>query len=106
VSFQICLPTDLAADPNREHLYRKHRTPVQCIRCWLFFESQMALNVHLGVVNICQLRPGEPMEGVTPDMEKRLRSRKKASPDQTDEDRWREIYSMLFPDETVPSPRK
>ncbi|RFU36223.1 hypothetical protein B7463_g141, partial [Scytalidium lignicola] len=50
------------------------------------------------------------IEGTWPQfnaLEKRLRSRKKASVDQTDEDRWRDIYRLLFPgvpEGEVPSP--
>lgn len=48
-------------------------------------------------------------EGFTKDQEKRLRSRKKTHTDMTDEDKWREIYTILFPDDdpgAIPSPRK
>jgi hypothetical protein len=48
-------------------------------------------------------------EGFTKDQEKRLRSRKKTHADMTDEDKWREIYIVLFPDDdqsVIPSPCK
>jgi len=48
-----------------------------------------------------------PHEGFTKDQEKRLRSRKKAHADMTDEDKWVEIYQILFPDddpESIPGP--
>jgi len=47
------------------------------------------------------------VEGFTKDQETRLRSRKKAQADTTDEDKWREIYMILFPDDdeaSIPSP--
>jgi hypothetical protein len=88
----------------REHLYRRHRVPIQCKRCWLPFKTQAALDAHLTVVDICALSPGHPAEGLTLDLEKKLKSRKKASPDQTEEQRWREIYGLLFPNEVVPNP--
>jgi hypothetical protein len=47
---------------------------------------------------------GDPPEGITPENEKRLKSKKKSHPNQTDEDRWRDIYRLLFPSEDVPSP--
>jgi hypothetical protein len=34
----------------------------------------------------------------------KLRSRKKAYKGQTEEERWEEIYKLLFPDEIAPSP--
>ncbi|PVH70356.1 hypothetical protein DL98DRAFT_540915 [Cadophora sp. DSE1049] len=37
-------------------------------------------------------------------MERQLRSRKKSHWNQLEEDRWKEIYRLLFPDEKVPSP--
>jgi hypothetical protein len=80
--------------------------PIQCVRCWLFFKDQDKLNIHMLATNICERRDGQLAEGITPSMEKRLRSRKKLSGDQTEEDRWRTMYRMLFPGEEVPSPCK
>jgi hypothetical protein len=88
----------------REHLYRQHRVPIQCKRCWQTFKAQEALDAHLTVLNICPLQTGQAAEGLTPDLEKRLKSRKKSSPDQTEEARWKEIYALLFPNEVVPNP--
>ena len=93
----------------REHLYRRHVAPVQCVRCWLFFKSQEHLNLQIAATKICERRDGEAAEGVTPTTERRLRSRKKLSMKQTDDDRWRDIYRLLFPgviDEDIPSPCK
>jgi hypothetical protein len=66
------------------------------------------LNSHLTVaaLDICELKLACPPEGITPEIEKRLRCRKKAHPDQTEEDRWKDIYRILFPDTVVPSPCK
>lgn len=83
--------------------------PIQCVRCWLFFKDQENLNIHISATNICERRDGEAAEGITPSTEKRLRSRKKLSGGQTDNDRWRDIYRMLFlgvTDEDIPSPCK
>jgi hypothetical protein len=84
-------------------MYRRHRAPPQCIRCWLFFKDQSALNIHLSAVTICTLRSGVPIEGITPDLEKKLRSRKKSRPDETEEERWGAMYALLFPGEDVPT---
>jgi hypothetical protein len=91
---------------HREHLYRRHRVQIQCKRCWLPFKTQEALDAHLTVVNICSLQPGQAAEGLTADLEKRLKSRKKTSPDQSEEARWKEIYGLLFPNEVAPNPCK
>ena len=62
------------------------------------------LNIHISAINICAVRPGQPIEGISSDMISKLRSRKRASPDQSEEDRWRRMYGMIFPNEEVPSP--
>lgn len=79
-----------------------------CERCWQTFDNQQILNAHITVdaTEICQVKPGHPPDGLTPEMERKLRSRKKAHRDQTDEDRWRDMYRLLFPNEDVPSPCK
>ncbi|KAI9743783.1 MAG: hypothetical protein M1818_002517 [Claussenomyces sp. TS43310] len=87
----------------KEHLYRSHKAPIQCVRCWLVLPSQQALDCHLTVVNMCDLQPGKREDGISLDIEKRLRTKKKTSRDQTAEGRWKEIYQLLFPGEEVPS---
>lgn len=89
---------------HREHLYRRHRVPIQCKRCWQTFKTDAALDAHITVINICSLQTGQAAEGLTSDQEKRLKSRKKSSPDQSEEARWKEIYGILFPNEVVPNP--
>jgi hypothetical protein len=51
----------------------------------------------------CELNTNELQEGINDDTEKRLRSRKKAHREQTENERWVEIYGVLFPGEDVPS---
>lgn len=88
-------------------MYRHHKRKIQCVRCWLYFKCQNDLDIHLDVENICERQPGQPADGMTPDMEKELRSRKKLPENQNDEDRWASMYRVLFPDaEGVPSPCK
>jgi hypothetical protein len=45
-------------------------------------------------------------DGITPEIAVKLKSRKKASPDQSVPERWKDIYRLLFPDELVPLPCK
>lgn len=82
--------------------------PIHCKRCWVQFKTQLQLDSHLTVEasEICELKPGIPPQGITPECERLLRSRKKASRNQSDEDRWKNIYKLLFPNEKVPSPCK
>lgn len=90
----------------KEHIYRCHRMPVHCKRCWKQFKNQELLDSHLTVDigAMCELKNGTAPDGITTEQERRLRSRKKSSPNQSDEGRWREIYQVLFPNEEVPSP--
>ncbi|PMD24540.1 hypothetical protein NA56DRAFT_548026, partial [Hyaloscypha hepaticicola] len=90
----------------KEHLYRGHQIPLYCKRCWIHFRTQEKLDLHLTVAaaDICELKPGIALEGITGEQERCLRSRKKSSPDQSDEDRWRDMYNLLFPNENIPSP--
>lgn len=86
--------------PSRTHLYRRHALPLQCPRCWDVFKVDESLSEHLQQDPPCDKRHNQvPVEGFTKEQEKRLRSRKKAQADMTDEDKWREIYMILFPDD-------
>jgi len=76
----------------------------QCPRCKELFENQTKLDDHFTAVKGCELSSADPADGITATIEKRLRSRKKTHPDQTEEDRWRGIYQILFPGEDIPSP--
>ncbi|KXX82104.1 hypothetical protein MMYC01_201557 [Madurella mycetomatis] len=93
---------------RRTHLYRRHPLPIQCPRCWDVFKADSQLQLHLQQDPPCTVQEnGLLHEGFTKDQEKRLRSRKKTHADMTDEDKWREIYTILFPDDdpsSIPSP--
>jgi hypothetical protein len=54
----------------------------------------------------CKLLEVVQQDGITNEMVEKLRSKKKAHRDQSEEDRWKEIYQILFPGESVPSPCK
>jgi hypothetical protein len=87
-------------------MYRSHRTSPYCQRCWHVFNKQHQLDLHMTVTaaEICELKSGQPPEGITVEHERRLRCRKKTHPKQSDEETWRDMYKILFPDEEVPSP--
>ncbi|KAE9379384.1 hypothetical protein N431DRAFT_553617 [Stipitochalara longipes BDJ] len=96
-------------NPSNYSIYShrsSHQIILHCERCWQTFDNQENLTAHRTVdaTEICQVKSGYPPDGLTPDMERKLRSRKKAHRNQTEEDRWREIYRIIFPDEDVPSP--
>ncbi|PMD41919.1 hypothetical protein L207DRAFT_426360, partial [Hyaloscypha variabilis F] len=84
------------------HLYRHHRI-FQCRRCSKLFKDEDALQSHFMAIDPCGLQESVAAEGITPALEKQLRSRKKTSKAQTEDERWQEIYRILFPMEIVPS---
>jgi hypothetical protein len=53
---------------------------------------------------LCKRQEGPTLEGITPDMATRLKARKRAPCPQSENDRWKDIYEVLFPNEPVPSP--
>ncbi|KAE9378798.1 hypothetical protein N431DRAFT_553166 [Stipitochalara longipes BDJ] len=83
-----------------------HWETIARVKCWKIFKSQEQLDSHLTVAtsDICDLQPGHSPEGINPEQERRLRSKKKTSPNQSEVDRWKDIYKLLFPDEDIPSP--
>jgi len=87
---------------HRGHLYRHHRV-FQCQRCKEIFQNQEDLDGHFVGVKSCELVCIEPAEGITSALEKQLRCRKKTHPGQTEEERWKQIYGILFPHEPVPA---
>ncbi|KAE9374964.1 hypothetical protein N431DRAFT_406034 [Stipitochalara longipes BDJ] len=90
----------------KEHLYRNHKAAPYCQRCWVVFKTEELLNSHATVpaALICEASPGHPPEGITPKQVADLRSKAKPYSKQNEADRWKEIFRLLFPNESVPSP--
>ncbi|KAH9988127.1 hypothetical protein F4779DRAFT_632307 [Xylariaceae sp. FL0662B] len=92
----------------KEHLYRIHREPKHpCVRCNRPFEDKKDLDDHLRADVRCEKKELAPLQGIDPATETKLKVRKKPRPGVTDEQRWREIYLILFPDanpNALPSP--
>ncbi|KAK3361461.1 hypothetical protein B0T24DRAFT_538699 [Lasiosphaeria ovina] len=88
----------------KEHLYRCH-LPIYCPRCKAVFKTKTARDNHLNVeaAAICQAQDCLP-EGMTNEQETQLRSKKRMSRAQTEEDKWCNVYVLLFPNEAIPSP--
>ncbi|KAI0602337.1 hypothetical protein F4775DRAFT_237042 [Biscogniauxia sp. FL1348] len=93
---------------SREHLYRKHLLPKHvCLRCRKPFREQKDLEDHLRADARCEKVELVPVLGIDEATESKLRMRKKYSPDVTEEQRWKDIYIILFPKanpRSVPSP--
>jgi hypothetical protein len=67
----------------------------------------VALRDHQRSIQPCEVREEEPIEGFDKDQEKKLKSRKRSCPEQSEEDKWREVFRILFPDDEpsiMPSP--
>ncbi|KAK3326658.1 hypothetical protein B0H66DRAFT_551465 [Apodospora peruviana] len=89
----------------REHVYRRHVRQPSCPRCLEQFDGKEALDVHKRAPSPCKLRVHEGDDGdfsctIDENQEKQLRKRYKGS----EEDRWTEMYRIIFPDAThIPS---
>ncbi|EAA28616.2 hypothetical protein GE21DRAFT_6784 [Neurospora crassa] len=91
----------------KSHLYRRHEL-IQCPRCWSTHKNNKSLVAHLQTDPSCEKQPNlSIVDGVTPEQKEKLLSRKKTHGDMTDEEKWRHMYMILFPDDdkdSIPSP--
>ncbi|KAI0882634.1 uncharacterized protein GGS22DRAFT_191224 [Annulohypoxylon maeteangense] len=83
----------------KEHLYRAHRLPKHtCPRCNEPFEDAKDLSEHLRAEELCEKLDIVPaLQGIDEATEAKLKVRKKNGLGMTDEQRWCEIYMILFP---------
>jgi hypothetical protein len=91
---------------EREHIYRRHPLPIRCARCGRQFDTEAAMQKHSKEPVPCQVSEAEEADGYSKEQEKQLRGRKKP-PNQTEEDRWTEMFRILFPNDdhaSMPSP--
>ncbi|KAK3381147.1 hypothetical protein B0H63DRAFT_197093 [Podospora didyma] len=89
----------------KEHIYRNHALPTHCNRCGLVVDSDSQLRVHQRQEQGCDVRRIVDFpEGIDKEQEKLLRKKKQGG---TEEEKWLEMYRVLFPDEEgdlIPSP--
>ncbi|KAJ8131946.1 hypothetical protein O1611_g1675 [Lasiodiplodia mahajangana] len=85
-------------DGVKEHLYRAHSTPHhQCARCLKAFKNDNALRRHYtGCPKPIQV--ARPSYQMTRDQETTLRQRKRGHKSLTEEEKWRQMYAVLFPE--------
>ncbi|KAH7136248.1 hypothetical protein EDB81DRAFT_657399, partial [Dactylonectria macrodidyma] len=90
----------------KEHLYRRHMLPrYQCNRCYEDLGSLASFTEHQRLPVPCQLRDLAQREGIDEDQERRLRSKRRTKRKPTEEEKWVDVYGILFPgDELIPSP--
>ncbi|KAK1513539.1 uncharacterized protein CCOS01_14481 [Colletotrichum costaricense] len=99
-----------AAFPNtsrlKEHLHRTHRQKPNCPRCRGIFKTELEVIDHLQAQSLCKVVQDEgDVEGFDAAQEKLLRSKKRRKGVDTEEDKWEEIFKILFPDQKdVPGP--
>ncbi|ETS77484.1 hypothetical protein PFICI_11358 [Pestalotiopsis fici W106-1] len=96
-------PTDL-----REHLTRVHRLPkYTCPRCCDPMDDQSKLNDHPRSDTPCEKRDVTRMQGINDAQDKKLRECRKTTGTLTEEQKWLDIYMILFPEanpKALPSP--
>jgi hypothetical protein len=92
----------------REHLLRRHMlSRYRCTRCCEDFGNRPALHLHLRASEACLIRDDVQEEGIDDVQERQLRSRRKEKSGKGEEERWADIFRILFPDEdNIPCPCK
>ncbi|KAF4821814.1 hypothetical protein CGCSCA5_v002694 [Colletotrichum siamense] len=89
----------------KEHLHRTHRQKPNCPRCRLTFSAEAEVREHLKSQSLCEVLEGVSVEGFDEVQEKQLKSKKRGRVVKSEQDKWREIYRILFPDSSeIPDP--
>lgn len=83
---------------DREHLYRRHTLAPQCVRCCASFESEDKLNEHQRAPEGCIINERDTQEGLTKRQIEKLKARGSMFQAGSDEEKWKTIYLMCFPD--------
>ncbi|KAI3393401.1 hypothetical protein diail_4296 [Diaporthe ilicicola] len=86
----------------KEHLYRCHTIGKHtCSRCLKKCKSASELLAHQRASVPCETRTDAFPDGtMLPSQEEALRVKKRVPPNTTEEQRWNEVYLVLFPEET------
>lgn len=95
----------------KEHLYRCHTIGKHtCSRCLNKYKSAAELLAHQRAAVSCETRTDAFSEGTMfPSQEEALRVKKRVPPNTTEEQRWNEVYMVVFPEEqadALPTPCK
>ncbi|KAF1938827.1 hypothetical protein EJ02DRAFT_270547 [Clathrospora elynae] len=88
----------------KEHLYRSHSQPIFCPICYTTSKSDKEQLNHVRLQQ-CQRSLPQQIEGIDRDTVWTLRKRTTAL--RLEEDKWRDVYQVLFPDVSaadIPSP--
>jgi hypothetical protein len=89
----------------KEHIYRSHKAPIHCKRCFTILKTEKQLDLHLRQEPACKvLHPPREMPGIDAETKDRLKSRQGIQHN-SEEERWARMYKILFPlTQQVPSP--
>jgi hypothetical protein len=79
----------------KEHLYHAHTQPNYCPRCWAVFDTNINLIDHSRLAQ-CYISAPKPIEGIDHKTREALRKRSPAL--RLEEDKWRDVYHLLFPE--------
>lgn len=106
--FLVCLSSltlqkVLTVSRHREHLYRRHLPPkFQCLRCHERFINESVLRNHQRQPEPCKAEPKDP-DWISQEQVNMLRNQRNRSASQ--EEKWRDMYNILFPEEeSIPNP--
>lgn len=88
--------------PVREHLTRHHLSKTfDCTRCFKCFQSERELNEHLRSQTRCEVTSPCPLKNrmfITQEQQRAIKKRKK---NVTGEEKWLDMYRIIFPDVSV-----
>ncbi|RSM07181.1 hypothetical protein CDV31_008733 [Fusarium ambrosium] len=88
----------------KEHIYRRHKVPIHCDRCFSTFTTEKLLKDHRREAVPCKVNEPCEMLGIDAEMKERLKCRKGIK-NATEEAKWEHMYKILFPDaKNIPSP--
>ncbi|EXM20771.1 hypothetical protein FOTG_11411 [Fusarium oxysporum f. sp. vasinfectum 25433] len=89
----------------KEHIYRSHKAPMYCKRCFRIFKTEKELDAHLRQDPACEVvSPSREMPGIDNETKERLKSRRGIQ-NISEEEKWKHMYKVLFPrTEDIPSP--
>ncbi|KAI1063695.1 hypothetical protein LB506_005908 [Fusarium annulatum] len=89
----------------KEHIYRSHKAPIYCKRCFGIVKTEKELDAHLRQDPACEVvSPSREMPGIDNETKERLKSRRGIQ-NFSEEEKWKHMYKVLFPKtEDIPSP--
>ncbi|UQC83606.1 uncharacterized protein CLUP02_09100 [Colletotrichum lupini] len=85
----------------RDHLYKHHQQKPNCPRCRRLFDNEADLSDHAQLEVSCIPARHAVIEGFDKSQLERLKCRKRPRDPLSEEDKWKNIYRILFPHCTV-----